>query len=67
GGLPIYTIDRVVNETGKKFGDASHIIYVNGEHRDSDIALGKLMHDLFCLESGEMQTGSSTLRGQKRG
>ena len=54
GGLPIYTIDRVINETGKKFGDASHIIYVNGSHRDSGTALGKLMHDLFCVNSEEM-------------
>ena len=54
GGLPIYTIDRVINETGKKFGDASHIIYVNGSHRDSGTALGKLMHDLFCTEAEEM-------------
>jgi len=30
-GLPIYHIDRMVKETGKLFGDESHIIYVNGE------------------------------------
>lgn len=52
--LPMYRVDRVVLETGKPFNDRSHIIYVNGEHRDSDTALGRLIHDLFCLKSDEM-------------
>ena len=28
-GLPIYHIDRIVQETGEPFGDEAHIIYVN--------------------------------------
>ena len=27
-GLPIYHIDRIVQETGEPFGDEAHIIYV---------------------------------------
>ncbi|MBQ6773326.1 MAG: PD-(D/E)XK nuclease family transposase [Synergistaceae bacterium] len=54
GGLPIYTIDRVINETGKKFGDESHIIYVNASHKDRDTALGKLIHDLLCVNPDKM-------------
>ena len=47
GGLQLYTIDRIISETGKPFGDGSHIVYVNGAHRDSATALGKLVEDLF--------------------
>ncbi len=43
-GLPVYHIDRVVKETGKPFGDASHILYVNGAYRGDD-PVGRLMHD----------------------
>ena len=54
GGLPMYTVDRVVAETGKPFGDRSHIVYVNGRHRDAGTALGKLVHDIFCERPEEM-------------
>ena len=54
GGLPLYTIDRVINETGKKFSDKSHIIYVNTSHKDRDTALGKLIHDLLCVNPDDM-------------
>ncbi len=54
GGLPIYTIERVISETGKPFGDRSYIVYVNGKHRDSGTALGKLVHDIFCERPEEM-------------
>ncbi|MFR8247953.1 MAG: hypothetical protein ACLVAT_01220 [Lachnospiraceae bacterium] len=30
-GLPIYTIERTVQETGKLFDDKAHIVYVNGD------------------------------------
>ncbi len=52
-GLPIYHIDRTVRETGKLFGDESHIIYVNSQIRD-ETALGKLMHDFSCTEAKDM-------------
>ncbi len=54
GGKPLYTIDRKITELdNKSFGDRSHIIYVNGECRDST-ALGKLMQDFFCAKPQEM-------------
>lgn len=50
---PIYHINRVIEETGDSFGDGSHIIYVNGAHRD-DTPLGKLMHDFSCTNPADM-------------
>lgn len=52
-GLPIYHIDRIVQETGAAFGDGSHIIYVNAQHKN-DTPLGKLMHDFSCTSAEEM-------------
>lgn len=52
-GLPIYHIDRIVQETGKPFGDGSHIIYVNAQHKN-DTPLGKLMHDFSCTSAENM-------------
>ena len=52
-GRPLYTIERVIAESGNKFGDGSHIVYVNCEHKDSDTALGRLVHDFLCCESGK--------------
>ena len=52
-GLPICHIHRVIEETGKPFGDRSHIIYVNGEVRDAT-PLGRLMHDFFCQDAEDM-------------
>ena len=52
-GRPLYTIDRAITESGNKFGDGSHIVYVNCEHKDSDTALGRLVHDFLCSESGK--------------
>ena len=52
-GLPIYHIDRIVQETGKPFGDGSHIIYVNAQHKN-DTPLGKLMHDFSCTRAEDM-------------
>lgn len=46
-GLPIYTIERTIKESGTTFEDEAHIIYVNGENKD-DTALGKLMQDFAC-------------------
>lgn len=52
-GLPIYHIDRTVQETGMIFNDQAHIIYVNSQIKD-ETALGKLMHDFFCTDSRKM-------------
>lgn len=55
-GLPVYHIDRVVEETGMPFRDASHILYVNGAYRGDD-PLGKLMHDFCCTDADDMNYG----------
>lgn len=53
-GLPLYHVDRVVQEIGKGFGDGSHIIYVNGTYKNDDEPIGKLMHDFRCTSSVDM-------------
>ena len=47
--LPLYNIRRRIDENAKCFEDGSRIIYVNSQRRDN-IALGKLMQDLYCTE-----------------
>ena len=54
GNKPLYTVERCIMETGEKFNDGSHIIYVNGECRDSKTALGMLMQDLFEPDPSKM-------------
>ena len=53
-GLPLYTIDRQITNTGKSFDDGEHIIYVNGADKDASTELGKLMHDFFCTDPDDM-------------
>ncbi len=56
GGKIIYHIERIVKETGKKFGDGTHIIYVNGSYKDdSGSQLGDLIHDFFCINPADMR------------
>lgn len=52
-GLPIYHIDRSIAETGQPFGDAAHIIYVNGAY-DGDDPLGRLMRDFRASDPAAM-------------
>ena len=53
GGRDVYSYQRRDDATGKKLGDGTHIIYVNGATRSaSDI--GKLAHDLQCSDAAEM-------------
>lgn len=53
-GLPIYHLDRYVNETGRRIDDGSHIIYVNSQIRDNTTDLGRLMHDFWCTNHQDM-------------
>lgn len=53
-GLPIYHIHRTIDETGARFNDRTHIIYVNAQIRDNTTALGKLMHDFWCTSHEDM-------------
>lgn len=50
-GLPIYHIERYVEEINEPFGDGSHIIYVNGKYTGED-PVGKLVED-FRNKSAE--------------
>ena len=52
-GLPIYTVNRHLEELGEVFKDGSHIIYVNGSYRGDD-PLGKLMYDFGCKDAEDM-------------
>ena len=54
GDLPIYHIERVIFETGERFDDNSHIIYVNNRKQDKETPLGKLMHDFACMDANDM-------------
>lgn len=52
-GEAIYHINRTIEESGKKFPDETHIIYVNSKRQD-DTELGRLMHDLHCTNAKDM-------------
>ena len=52
-GNPVYQIERCFIGTGEKFGDGSHILYVNGAYRD-ETPIGKLMHDFSCTDPSDM-------------
>ena len=54
-GLPIYHIDRQIEELNEAFQDEAHIIYVNSRNQD-DTELGRLMHDLHCKKADEMHS-----------
>lgn len=53
GNLPIYTVDRYINELHTSFDDGEHIVFVNGSW-DDDSDIGKLMHDFRCTKPEEM-------------
>ena len=53
-GLPLYHINRVIEETGVCFNDGSHIIYANGSYKNDNDPVGKLMHDFRCVGSVDM-------------
>ena len=52
-GLPIYHIDRKIEEVSENFKDEAHIIYVNSKKQE-DTELGRLMHDLHCKNAEDM-------------
>ncbi len=55
-GRPLYPIERCFLETGEKFEDGSHILYVNGAYR-GDTPIGRLMHDFSCTDAADMYYG----------
>ena len=52
--LPIYHIERKILETNELFNDGSHIIFVNGQYKNTDTDIGKLMHDFRCTDADDM-------------
>ena len=54
-GLPIYHINKKIEELNKNFQDEAHIIYVNSRKQE-DTELGRLMHDLHCKNADEMHS-----------
>jgi len=53
GGLPVYNVNRHVEELDTRFKDGSHIVYVNGSYKGKD-PIGRLMHDFNCKKSKDM-------------
>ena len=53
-GLPIYHINKKIEEVRENFQDGACIIYVNAKIKDKETALGRLMHDLQCRTADEM-------------
>ena len=53
---PLYRIERCILETGERFEDGTHILYVNGAYRDES-PIGKLMHDFSCTNPSDMYYG----------
>ena len=54
-GLPRYHADRYIKETGKDFGDKTHILYLNAQYRDNT-AFGNLMADFMEKDPEKMHT-----------
>ena len=52
-GLPIYHIERKIEETNTRLNDGMHIIYVNAENQQNT-DLGRLMHDFQCTNVEDM-------------
>ena len=61
--LPVYTVDRVILETGKLFNDEGHILYVNGAYVGDD-AIGRLMADFRETDPKKMHFPSLANRAQ---
>ncbi|MCC8097561.1 MAG: PD-(D/E)XK nuclease family transposase, partial [Eubacterium sp.] len=53
-GLPIHHYEMRDNETGNLLGDERHIIFVNGDNKDTNTRLGKLIHDIKCTSANDM-------------
>ena len=53
-GLPLYHIERHIEEAKRRFGDEAHILYANASYRGND-PLGELMHDFMTANPDEMR------------
>ena len=62
-GLPLYTVNRYIEETGERFHDEGHILYVNGAYQGDD-AVGRLMADFRETDPKKMRYRSLGDRAQ---
>ena len=53
-GNALSTIEWTVLESGKRFRDGSHIVYVSSSLAEEGTDLGRLMHDLRCSDPDKM-------------
>ena len=53
-GLPVYHINRHIEETGELFSDGSHIIYVNGKYKGDD-EVGRLIRDFHQSKAEKIE------------
>lgn len=53
-GLPMYHVERVVQEISTLFQDGAHIIYVNGNYKNNDTPVGRLLHDFRYTSAMDM-------------
>ena len=54
-GLPAYHACNTIAELeNAPLGDGGYIVYVNGQYRNTDTPIGKLMHDFFCVNADEI-------------
>ena len=54
-GIPAYHAENtVVEKDHMPLGDGSHIIYINGQYRNTDTPIGELMHDFFCSSADDI-------------
>ena len=54
-GLPAYHACNKIDELGNvPLGDGSYIVYINGQYRNVDTPIGKLMHDFFCVNADDI-------------
>lgn len=53
--LPAYHACNKIDELDNApLGDGGFIVYVNGQFRNTDTPIGKLMHDFFCVNADEI-------------
>lgn len=54
-GLAAYHASNTIAELqNAPLGDGGFIVYVNGQYRNIDTPIGKLMHDFFCVDADEI-------------
>ncbi len=53
--LPAYHACNTIAELqNAPLGDGGYIVYINGQYRNVDTPIGKLMHDFFCVDANEI-------------